>query len=177
MHIHSRTILYRFTSLIISWLSPSYAYIMFILCACIYIILFLCFIIFLCTLARSHLRRWVCMPIFRARHYTLREGPGVHRRFSSSCRIVRDFLSLLIHCMSHSSTPFVCCVCVCVCVCVSSCIVLLHKCADRLMYALFLYWMGLYYVLLLHMIYIKYQHSSSFVMILVQVYRRLNVYM
>jgi len=44
------------------------------------------------------------------------------------------------------------------------------------MCALLFYCMGLCYVLLLHVIYIKYQQCSCFAVIPVQVYMRLNVY-
>jgi len=78
--IHSRTILCRFTSLTMLYLLSSYGYqvyFMFLYTSCYSII----FILFLYTLARSHLRPWICMPKYKSCDCTL-GGAGVLWRSS-----------------------------------------------------------------------------------------------
>ena len=54
---------------------------LFISCTCLYLVITLFHFFFLCTLARSHLRPWVCLPRYRVRGYTHRRGRGVLRQF------------------------------------------------------------------------------------------------
>jgi len=76
-----------------------------------------CFILlaFLCTLARSHLRPWVCLPRYRVCGYPIRGGRGVPRRFGRAA--VGQFVrlsSLLSFSMFHNCTYVSFCFCYCI---------------------------------------------------------------
>ena len=68
-------------------------YVLLHLCVCIFHVSLLFSLSFLCALAWSHLRPWVCMPRYRLCSYTLRGGRWVLRRFGWAA--VGQFVTLL----------------------------------------------------------------------------------
>jgi len=137
--------------------------IVFISCSHIRHVIILFSLSFLCILAQSHLRSWVCMP----RYFTLR-GPGVLRRIGWAA--VGPFVTVLLL-LAISVLHIVLFLC-------SSYVVVLYIFINMLTdsYVLYFWVLWLYYVLLLHVIYILDKQCPFFIFVLVQFYRRLSVY-
>ena len=136
-----------------------YLELLFISYVCLYLIITLFHYSFLCTLARSHLRPWVCLPRYRVRGYTLRGGRAVPRQFGWATvgRFV-SWSSLLAFSMFHSCT---------VVFCSSYCIIMLMD-----SYVL-CFWTVLCTLVTCN---ISYQQCTYLIKNLVQVCSRLNVY-